>query len=180
MASIFRQACRGAVAGFAATGPMSIFMAASHEALPEAQQTGLPPRQITDRVLAKADLHDDVDEPERQGITAAAHFAYGTAAGAVYGVLAHALRPPPVLGGVAYGLAVWAGSYLGLLPATGLYRSATREPAGRNVMMIGAHVVWGAVLGLLADGLLETKSENHHAPRDGAAGVISAVRPTRG
>jgi uncharacterized membrane protein YagU involved in acid resistance len=160
MASILQQACEGALAGFAATGPMSVFMAAAHEALPARQQTGLPPRQITDRALAKADLHDDVSETERQGITAAAHFAYGSATGAVYGLLAHALRPPPVLGGVAYGLAVWAGSYLGLLPATGLYRSATREPAGRNLMMIGAHVVWGAVLGLLADGLLENDSES--------------------
>jgi len=53
---------------------------------------------------------------------------------------------------VGYGLVVWAGSYLGLLPAVGLHRPATREPAGRNGMMIGAHVVFGAVLGLLAEG----------------------------
>jgi hypothetical protein len=46
---------------------------------------------------------------------------------------------------------VWAGSYLGLLPMTGLLHSATRERAERNALMIAAHVVWGGVLGALAE-----------------------------
>jgi len=53
--------------------------------------------------------------------------------------------------GVGFGLLVWAGSYLGLLPAVGLHRPATRESARRNGMMIASHVVWGAVLGAMVE-----------------------------
>jgi len=81
----------------------------------------------------------------------ALHFAVGAAAGALYGPLAHSLRPPPVLGGVAYGLAVWTTGYLGILPALGALRPATEHPPRRTALMIAAHVVWGAALGLLAD-----------------------------
>jgi uncharacterized membrane protein YagU involved in acid resistance len=78
-----------------------------------------------------------------------AHFGYGAATGALYAPLARALRPPAVPGGVAFGLAVWGASYLGLLPALGILRPATEHPPRRTALMIAAHVVWGAVLGLL-------------------------------
>jgi hypothetical protein len=50
-------------------------------------------------------------------------------------------------------MGVWASSYLGWLPAAGLHPPAQREAAGRTAMTVGAHVVWGAVLGLLTDQL---------------------------
>ena len=40
------------------------------------------------------------------------------------------------------------GHKLSRLGASGLMPPATRQPAPRNAMMIGAHVVWGAALGL--------------------------------
>ncbi len=56
-------------------------------------------------------------------------------------------RPPTPLqgigGGMAFGLAVWCGSYLGWLPAFNMRASATKEPAQRNAMMIAAHLIWG-------------------------------------
>src|SRR5919107_176638 len=55
----------------------------------------------------------------------------------------------PVAKGITWGLIVWATSYLGLLPATGLHEPATRHPRERNLLMILAHVVWGGALGLL-------------------------------
>jgi uncharacterized membrane protein YagU involved in acid resistance len=57
---------------------------------------------------------------------------------------------PNVVNGVAYGLGVWTASYLGLLPALGLLAPATEHPARRNALMIAAHVVWGASLGITA------------------------------
>jgi len=67
----------------------------------------------------------------------------------------------PISNGVTYGLGVWASSYLGWLPAAGLHPPAHGESGGRNGMNIGAHVVWGAVLGLLTEQLA--------GGRDGAA-----------
>ena len=69
-------------------------------------------------------------------------------------MLAPCLPLGPIASGVGYGLAVWAGSYLGFLPALGLHPPATRESPGRNVMNIGAHLVWGATLGAVTDYLI--------------------------
>jgi hypothetical protein len=52
---------------------------------------------------------------------------------------------------VTYGLAVWSASYLGWLPAVGLYRSALDDSPRRNLLMLSAHVVWGACLGALTE-----------------------------
>jgi len=53
-----------------------------------------------------------------------------------------------MMSGCIYGLGVWSCSYLGWLPASGLYRSAVNHTPERNTLMIAAHLVWGASLGL--------------------------------
>ena len=142
----------GAVAGFTATIPMTVVMLTLHRrALPARQRFPLPPRRITMRAAGKARVRNRMDEPQRTAATYAAHFGYGTATGAVYGALAPAVPGNPLVKGTSYGLIVWALSYLGLLPLLDLHRPATREPAGRNALMILAHVVWGAALGALTD-----------------------------
>ena len=40
-----------------------------------------------------------------------------------------------------------------MLPLVGLFRRPEREAGERKALMIAAHVVWGAALGLLADRL---------------------------
>ena len=58
---------------------------------------------------------------------------------------------PPVLGRVGFGFAVWLLSYMGWLPAVGLFGPATRDTNARNALMIAAHLVWGATVGALVD-----------------------------
>ena len=65
--------------------------------------------------------------------------------------------PSPVKG-VLFGLIVWAASYLGLLPLIGMSESGQREPGRRNLMMIAAHVVWGATMGVVAKVLADNVS----------------------
>jgi uncharacterized membrane protein YagU involved in acid resistance len=60
------------------------------------------------------------------------------------------------LKGALTGLAVWAGSYLGWLPAAGILRPATRHPWRRNLLMIIAHVIWGVTLGEVVRKLTES------------------------
>jgi hypothetical protein len=120
------------VAGAAATAPMTAVMMALHQILPGEPPTPLPPRVITENVADAAGADqamDEMGEPSKKAATMAAHFGYGAAAG------------------------VWGGSYLGLMPATGLYKSATDDAAARNVLMIAAHLVWGASLGVIYDAL---------------------------
>jgi ribose/xylose/arabinose/galactoside ABC-type transport system permease subunit len=147
----------GAVAGLAATVPMSLAMKLMHERLPEHEQYPLPPRAVTMEVAERAGVREHLDEGEREAATWAAHFGYGAACGALYGALAAGRRVPPLAAGVGFGLAVWAGSYLGWLPAAGILRPATEHPPRRNALMIAAHVVWGAGVGLAVAGLSDER-----------------------
>lgn len=141
----------GGIAGFVATLPMTAAMRALHRRLPREERYPAPPRELIDSVAGAAPPAL-ADETARD-LTIAAHYAYGAAAGA----LIAAFHPRPGLAsGAAAGAAVWAGSYLGWIPAAGLLKPATQHPARRNAMMIGAHLVWGAALAgamreLLAD-----------------------------
>ncbi len=156
----------GALAGFAATAPMSLAMKLMHEQLPREEQYPLPPREITEEVADKAGAIEHMDEEQRQAATWASHFAYGAACGALYGALSgEGADERPVLAGVGFGLAVWAGSYLGWLPAAGVLAPATKHPARRNALMIAAHLVWGATTGLVVEKLSDGSAER------GARGV---------
>lgn len=129
---------------------MTVAMIAMHRQLPRHQRYPLPPRRITVRALEKVGVKHRFDRRERTGLTMLAHFGYGASVGGLFGLLAPRNMSRSIAAGVGYGILVWAGSYLGVLPSLGLHRSATREPAERNALMIAAHVVWGAVLGALA------------------------------
>src|SRR5215212_8996170 len=104
----------GALAGLAATGPMTLAMKLMHEQLPREEQYPLPPRQVTEGLVEKAGVNEHLDDEEREAATWVSHFAYGAAVGALYGAVSgEKIDERPVLAGVGFGLAVWAGSYLG-------------------------------------------------------------------
>ena len=146
----------GALAGLAATAPMTLAMKLMHERLPREERYPLPPRQVTEGMAEAAGVNEHLDEEGREAATWVSHFAYGTACGALYGALSGGqAHGHPVLGGVGFGVAVWAGSYLGWLPAAGILSPATEHPARRNALMIAAHVVWGAGVGVVVEGLSE-------------------------
>lgn len=147
----------GALAGLAATVPMSLAMKLMHEQLPPQERYPLPPRAITMEIAEEAGVKEQLDEPAREGLTWASHFAYGATCGAVYAPLAGRLSLSPLVSGVSFGLAVWAGSYLGWLPAAGILRPATEHPMRRNALMIGAHVIWGAAAGLIVEHLSDER-----------------------
>lgn len=119
---------RGALAGCAATIPMTGVMAALHRQLPHRERYPLPPRLIAMRAAADAGIEEDLSERQRLALTLLAHFGMGTAMGALYGLLGRGGHGPAPLTGAAFGLAVWAGNYLGLLPALGVLAPATKPP----------------------------------------------------
>ena len=151
MSNLAKTFTLGSVAGLAATAPMSAVMEALHQLEPAPERQPLPPRQITMEIAERLGMKDELDEPERQALTQIAHFGYGAVMGGLYACLAKEAPLPPAVRGAAFGLAVWAGSYLGLLPALGIHPSAANQPASRNALMITAHLVWGGSLGLLVE-----------------------------
>lgn len=120
---------------------MTAVMRRLHRNLPPASRYPLPPREIVDEALHRA------PQSARPTLTTVSHFGYGAATGALFGLMA---PRGGVLTGCAYGVAVWAASYLGWIPAAGILRPATVHPSDRNALMITAHLVWGAVTALTA------------------------------
>lgn len=148
----------GAIAGTVATAAMTWAMVRMHKRLPASERYPLPPREITQDLAERAGLARSLGEEGLRNASLASHFAYGAAVGGLYGALGSRFAPggtPTAAGGVAYGLAVWAGSYLGWIPALNVLRLATRHPARRNALMLAAHVVWGAATGLVAASMRE-------------------------
>ena len=142
-----RQIAAG-VSGFLATAPMTAVMVGLYRTLPSRAQDPLPPRQITETVADEAGVSDKMDEEDMTAATIVSHFAYGAAAALPYAAIASESKLHPAAEGALYGTAVWGASYLGLMPATGLYRSATEDAPSRSALMIAAHLVWGAALGM--------------------------------
>lgn len=142
--------CSGALAGCAATVPMTVVMADLYQAPTRRPKHSFPPRQITEEALAEAGLEDDLSEPAKKQLAAVAHFGFGSAMGAAYSLLPPKyLSQQPLTCGITFGLAVWATSYLGLLPSLHSEAAATEETPRRNAVIIAAHIVWGAALGYL-------------------------------
>lgn len=155
----------GAIAGMAATMAMTAVMRRLWTRLDAAERYPLPPQEIVES------LHGRAAHPRRPGArwrgaeAMAAHFAYGAATGALYGLLSRGGRHggSEIAAGTAYGVGVWAASYLGWIPAARILAPASRHPRDRNLLMIAAHLAWGAAL---AAGMreLERASDTAFAP----------------
>lgn len=127
----------GALAGITATTMMTAAMRRLHAGLPKEERYPLPPREITERLSP-----DNPGDDSLRDRSLAAHFAYGAATGAMIGVAG--TRPRESVGALL-GAGVWAASYFGWVPAFGVLRAANDHPGRRNALMIGVHLVWGAV-----------------------------------
>lgn len=148
----------GAIAGLLATVPMTVVMIAGKRGLPQRSQDPLSPVQITQNALRAVRVDDEVSREEELALAAMNHFGFGAGTGALYGSLSPPRSVPAALtSGCIYGLGVWSCSYLGWLPAVGLYRSGVNDTPERNTLMIIAHLVWGAGLGLATCLMSETE-----------------------
>jgi uncharacterized membrane protein YagU involved in acid resistance len=143
------SALRGAFAGFVATVPMTVTMEILRAWLPQEQARATPPREVVDRTVEKSGEGHAVKDRDRKAMTMVGHFAFGTAAGALYGAVVGSDRSSS-MSGVAYGLAVWALAYGVGLPSLGLHPAAADDTNDRNEVLIASHIVWGATLGRLA------------------------------
>lgn len=143
----------GAISGAVATAPMTLFMSYLHRRLPKREQYPLPPRNITMKMADKVGVKNSLGESEKFTFTMINHFSYGAAIGSLYFPIAKLQKFPKVVSGMIYGLGVWSVSYMGWMPAIGLYPQVNKIPFKRNLLMIGAHLVWGAALGMMADSL---------------------------
>ncbi len=133
---------------------MTVAMVAMHRRLPPGQRGPLPPYHISMAAAERVGMRCYLAGNSRLATTMTLHFAYGTTVGALYVPFSCIMPGRDLPKGLVFGVLVWAGSYLGWLPITGLLSPATRHPAARNALMIVAHLVWGTVIALTVHTLL--------------------------
>src|SRR4051812_1776303 len=139
----------GAAAGTLATVPMTIFWEAMHERLPGEPPRPLPPREVAEALAVKAGVSRRLTETQIEWLSMALHVGYGALTGAVFGAMAPRRVGRGVGAGMLFGIGVWATSYLGWLPATGVRHSPRYDMPARTALIFSSHVVWGAAAGLL-------------------------------
>lgn len=136
----------GITSGVLATVPMTAVMFAS-------QQLGLlgkmPPAKITDNLLARGGV--PATRTERKALTTLVHLGFGAGCGALYSLLRPG-RPSPARAaaeGVVFATAVWGASYAGWVPALGIMPPPADDRKDRQITMVVAHWIFGAVLGIV-------------------------------
>lgn len=122
------------------------------------QQTGMlgrmPPRLITDRMLSAVGAKRRLSRRGRSVAAVAAHFGFGATQGALYTVIlvlarrghSEALSKASPMSAVPFALLVWAVSYAGWIPASGIMRPPSRDRPGRPTSMLFSHIVFGLAL----------------------------------
>lgn len=165
----------GAVAGLAATLPMTGVMEVYRRVVPPGRPDPFIPRQVAEGIarIGRFERHvNAIGEPGWWGLTAASHFGFGGVAGALYG-LAQPLVSQDASGigrsttganhgrplgrtlgqGSGFGLLIWAAHYLGLFPALGILKPMANKPVRKNVGLILSHLAWGITTALLFERL---------------------------
>lgn len=138
---LVRSLASGAVAGGVATAVMTGAMGA----MAAATRGPLAPKQVTGWLVERTHSAR-VEDPARTVLTMVNHFGYGSALGALYGLLRRRSRAS-LASGVAYGVMVWAVNYAGLLPALGVVREPATDDTTHAVRIHVAHWVYGAAIG---------------------------------
>ena len=79
-------------------------------------------------------------------VSTAMHWAYGSGAAALYGILAGSLRRPHAAYGLPFGAAVWAAGYV-ILPEGGLYKPIWEYDAKTLAWDLSGHLAYRAGTG---------------------------------
>jgi hypothetical protein len=84
-----------------------------------------------------------LEPPEQDAAGPLLHYGFGTAVGAVYGVLAETRPEVTRLAGVPFGLGVWASADEVAVPAGGLSAAPWERPLRAHTYSILSHAVYG-------------------------------------
>lgn len=130
-----RAGARGLVAAMAMTGMRT---ATANVGLMERS----PPEALVERHAPRR--IQQLSEGGRTAVTELAHWSYGAAGGAMFGLLPTRVRAWQWTGPL-YGLAVWLSFEAGIAPLVGVQRPKQSRAIGRAVVALD-HVLYGVVV----------------------------------
>ena len=134
---------RGIVAGLAATVPMTVTMGVLQTGTHPTDRTA--PSEVVHRAEKMINLDQEIGETAHETLTGVAHFAFGAAAGAHFGLAGPFTHP--VLAGFLYGASIYGASYIGVLPKLNLMPAPQTDRPQRQSATLVSHLVWGVALG---------------------------------
>lgn len=146
----------GTIAGVSATVTMTAVSDKLFRQLPRRERYPLPQRELTERIIRGSGLRRWAGEDDLVTASLVSHVGLGALAGGLFGLLLRRGGAAPVRNGVLYSLGLWTATYMGWAPALRLLRPAHTHPPRRTGLMIAAHLVWGAALGMSAQRLAQS------------------------
>ena len=163
---------RGVLAGVAGTAAMTVAQElwakaqssgdggeeggdAAQQAPPDPWEQASTPAKVARRI-SEGVFRRPVAPERITLLTHAMHWAYGTTWGAVYGIVQGSAHPRRLRGGLTFGGAVWAMSYVQLVPM-GLYEPPWEYDVKDTATELGYHLVYGTAVAC-AYGVLDRSS----------------------
>lgn len=104
------------------------------------------PAQVAKRILEGV-FHKKVPADRIDLLTNLMHWLYGTSWGGIYGLVEGTVEAPPLVAGPLFGGAVWASSYLELVPM-GIYEPPWEYPLATLANDLGYHLSYGVGVAL--------------------------------
>lgn len=145
-----RSATAGAIGGLVAGAVISGARTLGHDAgLLRGNLSETAQDWLDDTFDTRARFGEDGAEFAEQ----AGHYAACTGMGAAYGMVRPYLPIPGLLSGAIFGAAVYAVGVAGVLPELGVTPGEPEEEPGVPTERFALHVLFGAVIGLVADAL---------------------------
>ena len=140
----WRGIIAGLVGGLIAAGAMSLVhkgVAAQSAEQPQGEDATVKVADGVSRWLAHRPLPED-KKPMAGSIV---HYAFGASVGALYGGVVDVAPRAAAALGLPFGVAVWLGAHVIMVPALGLAAPPTRQPLPKEALEFLLHLVYGAV-----------------------------------
>lgn len=157
MTSPRNDALSGAVGGLAGGAAMTLLI--TQVAPRIAPQAMLPPTPAPIKMAQWAEQTtgqpDALSSSQEKAAGLAGHAVFSAGAGGAYGLARARLAPfaalPAPVAGVVFGLAVWAATFQGALPALGVMRRTTQHGLERWPAPLMGHSLFGLVTALVSE-----------------------------
>ena len=141
----------GSVAGLIATIPMTLFMLLMQQLLPKWQKYALPPERITTELAKRAQVGKHIE----QTTASRRHARHAFWVWFQHGYALRATIAQSTSSSCAQGSDLWFAGMGWKLPGhrthPGTLRSCSKTAVAADMLMIGAHLVWGTTLGITED-----------------------------
>ena len=140
----WRGIIAGLVGGVIAAGAMSLVHKGLGGFAAEQQQSEDATVKVADGITRRL-ANRPVPEDKKPLAANLVHYAFGASVGGVYGGVAEVAPRATAALGLPFGVAVWLGAHVMMVPALGLAAPPTRQPPPKEALEFFLHLVYGAV-----------------------------------